>query len=337
MKPWKLILICCAAGLVCPLRAAPLFEDDSTLEIELEGPFWSLLENRQERNEWPFRLRTQAYEVDLQIKARGNSRMRICEFPPLRLNFNQDDTAGTPFAGQDKLKLVTRCKKASNSEADVLEEYAAYQIFGLFSEVGYRTRLVHIRYNDSDGRLKEKYADSFGFLVETQEQLAERVAGTLTGIAAVSLGQLDANQAALLYVFQYLIANTDWSFVAAENDENCCHNVDLYKIGPKLWPVPYDFDLAGLVNASYAFPDPSLKIKKVRMRQYRGFCTDTRVLRNALHTITSSKEEVLAVINDLPLLTEKQKAKQLAYLDQFFRKAEDEDKLIHSFEKSCHP
>lgn len=337
MYSWKLVLISFVLGCISPLRAAPLFEDHSTLEIELEGPLSSLIDNKQERNEWPFHLRTPASVFDLQVKARGNSRMRICDFPPLRFNFNTNDTAGTTFEEQDKLKLVTRCLKASSSEADVLEEYAAYRVFGLFSDVSYRTRLVHITYRDSDDRLKEKYAHSYGFLLETKDQLAARVAGSLSRIPAISLSQIDENQAALLYVFQYLIANTDWSFIAAENDENCCHNVDLYKIGQKQWPVPYDFDLAGLVNASYARPDPSIKIKRVRTRRYRGFCTETNVLRNALHTITSRKEEVLGVINDLPLLTEKEKAKQLTYLDKFFRKADDEDKIIRSFEKSCHP
>ncbi len=337
MKYRVSVLVFCVLGFVSSLQASPLFEEDSIMEMVLEGPLSSLIDDKQERNEWPFRLRTQAHEFDLQIRARGNSRMRVCDFPPLRFNFNGNDTAGTPFEGQDKLKLVTRCKKSSSSEADVLEEYAVYQVFGLFSDVSYRTRLVHVTYDDSDGRLKEKYAHSFGFLLETPEQLAERVAGTMAGTSAISLGQLDQNQAALLYVFQYLVANTDWSFIAAENDEHCCHNVDLFRIGPKLWPVPYDFDLAGLVNASYAFPDKTLKIRSVRSRHYRGFCTDTGVLRNALHTITSKKDEVMGVINDLPVLTEKQKARQLDYLDQFFVQAEDEVKLISSFEKNCHP
>jgi len=337
MHPWTLFLTCCLIGFASPLRAASLFEDDSILEIELEGPAWSLVENRQERNQWPFRLRTGTQELDVQISARGNSRLRVCDFPPLRFNFNTDDTAETPFEGQDKLKLVTRCRKGSDSEADVLEEYAAYQIFGLFSDVSYRTRLVHITYHDSDGRLPEKYSKSYGFLIETPGQLAARVGGALSEIPALSLKRINENQAALLYIFQYLIANTDWSFIAPENDENCCHNVTLIQIGPHQFPAPYDFDLAGIVNARYAFPDPSLKIKSVRTRVYRGFCTDPGVLRNALRIITSGRDQVVGVINDLPSLTEDQKKERVSYLDKFFRQADDEDKIIRSFEKSCHP
>jgi len=181
------------------------------------------------------------------------------------------NTAGTPFAGQDKLKLVTRCKKGDRYENDVLEEYAAYRIFSLFSDVSYRVRLVHLTYTDTDGRLDEAFRESYGYLIEPLEQLVSRVNGTLPEISAVSLKRLDEKQAALVYVFEYLIANTDWSFVKADSDEYCCHNIKLVKIEPKIFPVPYDFDLAGLVNARYAKPDPSLRITKVSQRLYRGF------------------------------------------------------------------
>lgn len=315
----------------------PLFEADSAIEIELTGPLWSLVESREEGKEWPFRLNTQAFELDLQVKARGNSRLRLCTFPPLRFNFKKDQVAGTPFEGQDKLKLVTPCKKGDRSKADVMEEYAAYRIFGLLTDISFRVRLVNITFNDTDDRIHEKFRQSYGFLIESQDQLVMRVGGSLSEIPAVSLKRIDEKQAALLYVYQYLIGNTDWSFVAADGDENCCHNVNLIKVGDKQFPVPYDFDLAGIVNASYARPDPSLKIKKVRMRLYRGFCTDPGVLRNALTAITSREVEVKEIINHLPQLTAKEKAKQIDYLDKFFRKADDEDQIISSFEKSCHP
>jgi len=316
---------------------SPLFEADSALEIELTGPLKSLIESREEPREWPFRLHTQTFEIDLQVRARGNSRKRLCAFPPLRFNFKKDQLTGTPFEGQDKLKLVTLCKKSDRSKVDVMEEYAAYRIFGLLTEVSFRVRLVNFSFNDTDDRLHEKFRQSYGFLIESQDQLAVRVDGSLSEIPAVSLKWLDENQAALLYVYQYLIGNTDWSFVTADGDENCCHNVKLFRIGDKLFPVPYDFDLAGIVNAGYAHPDPSLRINKVWQRLYRGFCTDPDVLRSALIEITSKEGEVKEIINNLPQLTAKEKAKTVDYLDKFFRKADDEDKVISSFEKSCHP
>ena len=333
----KIIWVWLLCGLVSPLFAAPLFEEHTTLEIDLSGPLSSLIKNKNERNELPFRLRNGADEFDMQVRVRGNSRLRVCDFPPLRLNFNESDTVGTVFEGQDKLKLVTRCMKGDRYERDVLEEYAAYQIFSLLSDVSYRVRLVHLTFSDTNDRLKEAYMGRYGFFIEPLDQLVSRVGGSLSELTGVSLRQLDDNQAALVYVFQYLIANTDWSFALPEEGEYCCHNIELIKIGSKHFPVPYDFDLSGLVSAAYARPDPSLKIKKVSQRLYRGFCTDTATLQAALRSITSREDEILRVIADLPVLNAREKENRIDYLRNFFEDAREEDKIISAFEKRCHP
>jgi len=334
---WKSVLIWLVSGLVSPLCVASIFEDQSPLEMELTGPLWSLIDKKEEREEWPMSLLIGQTELDLEVRARGNSRMRVCDFPPLRFNFKRSDTVGTLFVGQDKLKLVTRCKKGDRYEKDVLEEYAAYRIFSLFSDVSYRVRLVHLTYIDSDGRLDEAFGKSYGYLIEPLGQLVSRVRGSLPEIPAVSLKWLDEEQAALVYIFEFLIANTDWSFVKADSDEHCCHNIKLIKIDPKIFPVPYDFDLAGLVNAAYAKPDPELGINKVTKRIYRGFCTETEILRGALKDISSKQAGVLDIIAGLPVLTEKEKKSRIDYLGKFFEKADDEDKIIATFEKRCHP
>jgi hypothetical protein len=337
MRTWIILLSWLLGTVASPLHAAPLFEDQTPLEVELTGPLSALIKNKKDREERPFQLRSGSVELDVKVKARGNSRMRVCNFPPLRFNFKKGDTVGTPFEGQDKLKLVTRCKKADRYQADALEEYAAYRIFSLLTDASYRTRLVHMTYNDTDGRLQEAYRDSYGFLIEPLDQLVARLNGSLSELPAVALRQLDKEQAALVYVYQYLIANTDWSFVAAEGDEFCCHNIELVRSGNKHFPVPYDFDLAGLVNARYARPDSSLNISRVTKRLYRGFCTDTDTLRGALRHIVSKEDEILGVIAGLPILDEKEKADRIKYLGGFFKEARDEDKLIKMFEKRCHP
>lgn len=334
---WKILLSWVLGAVISPLCAAALFEDQAPLEIELTGPLSSLIDNKENRKEQPFQLRSEGNQLDILIRARGNSRMRVCDFPPLRFNFGKADTAGTPFEGLRKLKLVNRCKKEERYEYDVLEEYAAYRIFSLLSDAGFRTRLVRLTYNDTDGRLKAAYRHSYGFLLEPLDQLVTRMHGTRSRLSSVSLRQLDKEQAALVYVFQYLIANTDWSFVTAENDDYCCHNIELIKTDQVHVPVPYDFDLAGMVNAAYARPDPSLKIKNVSRRIYRGFCTDSTILRAALRRITSKEEEILGIIAGLPLLKERTRENRIKYLKGFFDMAVDEDKLIAMFEKRCHP
>jgi len=336
-KTLKSVLLTCLL-LVTPagLPAATLFEEDSILEVQLTGPMGKLIQDKEKRIELPFSLTIDDRQIDLKVRARGNSRMRVCDFPPLRFNFENSDTAGSPFEGQGKIKLVTRCRKTSSSKQDVLEEYAAYRIFGLLSDVSYRVRLLNITYDDTDNRIRDKYSQSHAFLIEPTKHMTSRVGGRISELPAVALSWMDDSQAALVYVFQYLVANTDWSFVSPDKDRDCCHNINLININGKQFPVPYDFDLAGLVNADYAFPDPSLRLRRVTIRRYLGFCTDTDVLREAIKTVNSSKQAILDVINGLPSLSDKEKTSRVDYLQRFFKEAQDEEKIISKFEKRCH-
>jgi hypothetical protein len=333
----KLLLFGLVLGMAFPVPAQALFDHDSPLQIELTGPVGTLVKHKETRSEQPFRMKVGEQELDLQIRARGNSRMRICDFPPLKFNFNRTDSGDTVFGELDSLKLVTPCKKGARYQRDVLEEYAAYRIFGLLSPISFRVRLAQLTFNDTDKRLDESFREGFAFFIEPLERMAARVHGQLSDRPGVALDSLDEKQAALVYVFQYLIANTDWSLVAAKNDDSCCHNIELVEIASRLYPVPYDFDLAGLVNARYARPEPSLGIQKVRLRLYRGFCMNPDVLREAIAEIAAKEKDVLGVIDGLPLLNEKEKARQVDYLAKFFTMAGDEDELLRSFEKKCHP
>ena len=315
--------------------ATSLFEDDTALEVNLTGPLSSLLEEDDDRNELPFILHANDVVHSIKVRLRGNSRRRVCDFPPLRINFKVDDTAQSIFAGQDKLKLVTHCRKPESAQLGLLMEYAAYRIFNLISDVSYRVRLLHITYSDTDGRLEEDTFDRYGFLIESSAGLADTVGGETAHVAGVSLGSLDSQQAATVYIFQYLIANTDWSMVTADGADACCHNGDLFDIGSDRYYVPYDFDLSGLVNARYARPDPSLRISRVTQRRYRGYCVSSDALKSALSAINARRVDILDVISQLPGLSQKEIKAKTKFLDQFFARANNEDKIIKSFERKC--
>lgn len=242
----------------------------------------------------------------------------MCHFPPLRLNFAVGDTAQSIFEDQDKLKLVTHCREGDSAQLDALQEYAAYRIFNLISDVSYKVRLLHITYTDTDGRLKENTFNRYGFLIESASALANRVGGKPAHVTGVSLSSLDSQQAATVYIFQYLIGNTDWSLVTADGDDACCHNGDLFHIGSVAYLVPYDFDLSGLVNARYAQPDPSLRISRVTQRRYRGYCVSSDSLKDALTAIKARRVDILDVIRQLPGVSRKEIEATAKYLDQFF-------------------
>jgi len=315
--------------------ASPLFEDDTVLEVSLSGPLSSLFEEKNDRRELPFVLRANGVEHSIKVRVRGKSRRRVCSFPPLRFNFSVDDTAQSIFEGENKLKLVTHCREKKSAQLDTLQEYAAYRIFNLISNVSYKVRLLHITYTDTDGRFMDDKLDRYGFLIESESELADRVGGQPVHVTGVSLRALDSQQAAAVFVFQYLIGNTDWSLVTADEDDTCCHNGDLFDVESARYYVPYDFDLSGLVNARYARPDASLRISRVTQRKYRGYCISANAVMGALSVIKSRRVDILDSINQLPGVSEREIEATTKYLERFFVQASDEDKIVKSFVRAC--
>ena len=73
-------------------------------------------------------------------------------------------------------------------------------------------------------------------------------------------------------MFQFMIGNTDFSVAYQHNGKLLYAN--------KNHPLPYDFDLCGLVDASYAIVNSRLGIKSVKDRKYRGFKRDESIVRS---------------------------------------------------------
>lgn len=313
----------------------PLFQDPGLLEIQLRGPLGSLVDRKKDRREYTFLLTAGDASVEVAVRSRGNSRLDICSFPPLRLTFEDRLAEGTVFAGQRHLKLVTHCTTRSRDAGNVLDEYLAYRIFNLVSDVSYRVRLLRLKYFDTDGHLDPDSVVRYGFLIESDEELAQRTGSTPARVEGIVLTRLDPRQAALVYVFEYLIGNTDWSLVTALTEEFCCHNIDVFAVGDRNAIVPYDFDLAGLVDASYAKPDRSLPIRSVTTRRYRGYCIAPSELRAALQHIESLRTEIRRVAETTFSQDPKRLGKRLRFLDGFFEQARDEDRLMRSFERLC--
>ncbi|MEM7503451.1 MAG: hypothetical protein AAF417_15475 [Pseudomonadota bacterium] len=332
LTPKLLLLFSC---MCTAATATPLFEEEATLEISLTGPLGSTVEDKQERAERRFVLSANGFDHDVNVRIRGNSRVRVCQFPPLRINFERSKTEQTTFAGQDKLKLVTHCRENRSAESHVLREYVAYKIFNQIADIGYRVRLARISYSDTDTEVAPASFDRYAFFIESPRELIARTGARQIEIDGVTLHSLSQDHAARVFVFEYLIGNTDWSLVTADNDEHCCHNGDLFKLDSEHYYVPYDFDLAGLVNTRYAKPDPSLRISRVTQRLYRGYCISSDALRGAMQDIKARKDSILAVVHELSELSAKDRDTTAKYIERFFEQAEDEDKLLRGFERRC--
>lgn len=315
-------------------HGSPLFNDDGILDVTLEGPLSKVINDTERRREYPFSLAVYGARLAVAVRVRGISRAQVCQFPPLRLDLSASDTSATVFSGQRRLKLVTHCKKTGSYEQNVLEEYAAYRIFNLLSEVSFQVRLLRVRYVDIR-KPDEKALLRYAFLIESKKALAERNQGTVVEPRRVTKNYLDDTQTGLAYIFQYLIGNTDWGLVRAIGAEICCHNGVIVGIESRHFYVPYDFDRAGLINARYAKPDPSLRIRKVTQRRYRGYCMAGDALRDSLRTVVGLREKIVGVMAALEQQSGQDLTEGSDYLTSFFEVAADEEKLLREFEKRC--
>jgi len=328
---WLVALLLLAGGAG---HTSPLFEDDGILEVTLEGPLSKAIDDTERRDEHPFSLTVEGTRLDVVVRVRGISRAQVCQFPPLRLDFSSIDTSATVFSGQRRLKLVTHCKKTASYEQNVLEEYAAYRIFNALSDVSFRVRLLRVRYIDTRKPDKDALL-RYAFLIESKEALAERNEGTLVKPRRVTKNYLDDTQTGLAYIFQYLIGNTDWGLVRAIDADICCHNGVIVGIEGRHFYVPYDFDRAGLINARYAKPDPTLRIRKVTQRRYRGYCMADNAIRDALRVVVGHQDTILGIMTALGALTGQELEESSEYVRSFFEVAADEEKLLREFEKRC--
>ena len=310
-----------AAGCLPAAQASDaLFDADSILELELRGPLAATVRDTRNPTERPFVITAGAERWPVDVRARGKSRVHYCRFPPLRLDFDTDAVTRGPFAGQNKLKLVTHCGEGARSDDNLLEEYVAYRIFASLGPLSHRVRLLRLTYVDTD-RPQQEPLIQHAFAIESIEQVAERNDGSVANVEHLVTSRIDRDQAALMFVFQYLIANIDWSLVKIREDDECCHNVHVVTTGERDFLVPYDFDLSGLVNPRYARRAPNLRNRSIRERSYQGYCLDGLQLDRAVAAVAARRDVIMAIIRDLPWSDAEAALERREFLEAFFDEA----------------
>lgn len=249
----------------------------------------------------------------MEVRTRGRFRLNdyVCSFPPLRLDFPSDAVVGSALEGLDKVKLVTHCQDKDPYEQNVLEEYLAYRIYGLLTEVGFRVQLALITYRDITG--EEDDVSHVAFLIEDEEALAQRLSGEILEVEQANPNHFVPRQAGLMYLFQYLIGNTDWSIVQS-------HNVKNLRIGGGYYPIPFDFDFSGFVDASYAGPSPLLTrwITKVRDRHFWGICSDEIDYPALFSHFNQQREAILELIRNQAGLKAWNRQLATRYVESFY-------------------
>jgi hypothetical protein len=312
-----------------------LFESHEVLDFTIETDIDRLRRDRREDSEQMpgsvvVHLPDGSVEIlPVQVRTRGHFRLDrdSCWFPPIRLNFRTRDLEGTTFRGQDKLKLVTHCQQRREFEQNVIEEYLVYRLYNLLTDVSYRVRLVRVTYIDINGG--DDNLTRFGVVIESDDMLAERFDGEILKMELLRPAIYDAQQAALMSVFQYMVGNTDWSMVVF-------HNMEVLRRGDGSHvPVPYDFDWTGVVDAQYARPDERFKIGSVRQRLYRGFCRPTVDFEEVYDRFRAVEDDTYRLVRNQEGLSDGNKGKLIDYLEDFYEVINDPEKAQDRIVKAC--
>jgi hypothetical protein len=245
------------------------------------------------------------------LEVRGHFRRDYCYLPPLKMIFK--DHPGSAFYSLRSLKLVSSCMTSREDDQNLLKEYMCYKIYNLITDKSFRVRLLNLNYVDSSG--KKKPFTRHAFLIEDVKQLAKRNDCVDWSGKKYATERTDRRQMTVAAVFEYMIANTDWS-VPANHNIKLIHSAADSTSRP--FVVPYDFDFSGLVNTIYSAPDERLGIANVRERIYRGFPRTMDELNDVLDVFKKQKGNIYAAINNFSLLTAGTKKEMTQYLDEFY-------------------
>jgi hypothetical protein len=323
---------------------APLFASTEPLNLTIRAPFKTLFDNRDD--DAPEQPATLTYEgsdgnavtTELTVELRGHNRRRkrVCNFPPIRLDFPRKEMVGTLFEGQNRLKLVTHCQSSRDQyEQYVLMEYAVYRSLNALTDLSFRVRLANITYEDSEG--ERDPITKVAFLIEDDDALAARNGWEVLEIPQIPHEYVEPLQLNLIEVFQYMIGHTDWSaFQGQPGEDKCCHNGRLIgSLQGPVFPVPYDFDFAGIIDARYAEVAEQLGLRSVRQRLYRGLCRDESQLMETIELFKQKKDDVYRAFQEQPGLEERQINKAVDYLDDFYETLDNEGRIRREFVKPC--
>ena len=293
------------------------FADERKLEVKLTSDIKNLLAEKKSLNDVDATISCKFPDSsiiveNIKLKQRGHFRKDNCYLSSLMLQFNKNAT--NKLAPLKNLKLVGGCGKSSDDEQYLFKEYLTYKIFNLLTDYSFRVRLLQVTYEDSKGKFKTY--TQHAFLLEDIDDVAKRNNYRQKKLVRFSPKGTHSYQTTLVSVFEYMIGNTDWSIPYYHNIKLVVPKEDTFAVP---LPIPYDFDITGLVNPSYATTPPDLGIENVSQRVYRGFAASMEVTEAVVDLILKKEKDILAVINEFDLLSQRNKKDMINFLADFFK------------------
>lgn len=249
---------------------------------------------------------------NVKVRTRGRFRRKICDIPPLRLRFSKKELSAKGLQKHNAFKLVTHCLEGEEGDDLIFREYLTYELYNLLTDNSLRTQLVKITYKDTKSQKKNT---QYGILIEDTDQMAERLDGTICKECYnMEENLFERDNIRLHAVFQYMIGNTDWSLRMARNLKLVTSNQS-----GKIVVIPYDFDFSGLVNASYAIPNPDYALRSVRQRHFLGRDINNDEMATTIQYFQARRSDLLDYVNSFELLSKGSRKDIVRYLETFFK------------------
>ncbi|MEM9921387.1 MAG: hypothetical protein AAF990_25020 [Bacteroidota bacterium] len=270
------------------------------------------------------------FTKNIKVRVRGKSRRRFCDFPPLMLKFKKRELFGNGLdSAYNKLKLVTHCLDNKKGEGYLMKEYLAYKMYNEVTDKSLKVKLLKIHYLDSENPSKEIVR--YGFLIENHHEMAKRIGGKVVEQFNTPFNDFQAGVHHNMLMFQFMIGNTDfWP--------ELMRNVKLVKLNSngKIVVVPYDFDFSGLVDTPYAIPNRDLgEMESVRERRFVASCASSKDFEGAVELFNKRREVIIQQVEELGLLSKKQRSEVLRYLGGFYKTINDKASLQEELQKTC--
>ncbi|MEN8227525.1 MAG: hypothetical protein ABFS38_05165 [Bacteroidota bacterium] len=341
------IVFCCSSQLTAQQEYQPTYEDtlqvfeelfnyEDPLHLAVKCDLKTFKKTRRQEKYQPAEMTchvNDSFQVThpVRIKARGIFRRDKCDLPPFWLNIRYSGIEADSLKEIRKIKMVIRCGKSKQYENYILREYMVYKIYNLISPYSFRVRLVKLKLINT---AKENIAtEDWAFMIEPADYMARRLNAVFVKSDKLSVRTVNREMIDKVALFQYMIGNGDFSVTGR-------HNLRILTLKDQaairgFVPVPYDFDISGLVNAHYAIPGEHMGTKSVRERYFLGPCRSRDMHQEAIQNFATYKDEIIDYIHGFEYLDEKEKLDMIVYIESYFEEASDEKFIDRHLSTTC--
>ncbi len=246
----------------------------------------------------------------------GKTRRTICVNPPVKINLVKSELSNFNFKKDlDKFKFVFQCDAAKSKLESLMQEKLVYDLYSVVSEYSHRTQLIKVKVGKNRNYLQ-------AFILEDDDEVAARNKAQRIKVAAISLDAVDRKEYVRMCLFQFMIANTDWSARRG-------HNTEIFqRLEDKTFVItPYDFDYAGIINNSYAVVAELIPVERVTDRYFMDKKVTYEELTDAVSYFLSKENELLDTCDQAIYLSEGTRKRMRRFIEGFYKIIGEEKQL----------